>query len=105
MQRAGPRDHNEYEYDPVADNEELGDEERFWNNNYSSEIQSLFRRKHSYPPIQYSDEEDVKESRFLDCEEEEEITEAVAEREDRMEFIKEKKRKLLKQQRKKQNAG
>lgn len=88
---------NEYELDPVADNEELGEEERFWNNNYSSAIQNLFKRKHNYPPMQYSDEEDVKETGFLDWEEEENISEAVARREDREEFLSEKKRKLLKQ--------
>lgn len=71
----------------------------YWNNNYSSAIQSIFKRKRNYPPIQYSDDDgdDVKETGFLDWEMEEQISEEAGSREDRADLISEKKRKLLKQ--------
>lgn len=96
--------YNEYELDPIADGEELGEEENYWNSNYSSAIRDIFKRKHKYAPIQYSDEEDdIKETGFLDWEEEEQRSEAAGEREDRAEFMSEKKRKLAKQKKKMQD--
>lgn len=95
-------EYNEYEYDPIADREELGEEENYWNNNYSSAIQDIFRRKHKYPPMRHNDmhDDDVRETGFLDWEAEEEISEAAGEREDKAEFISEKKRKMAKQKKK-----
>eukprot|EP00026_Physarum_polycephalum_P006039 Phypoly_transcript_06079.p2 GENE.Phypoly_transcript_06079~~Phypoly_transcript_06079.p2 ORF type:complete len:187 (+),score=39.98 Phypoly_transcript_06079:1147-1707(+) len=90
---------NEYEPDPIADTEELGPEEKYWNNNYSSAIQNLFPRKHYSLPNNIN-EDDVLEVGFLDWEEEEAQSELAGMREDKVELLREKKRKLQKQKRK-----
>jgi SPT2 chromatin protein len=91
---------NEYEPDPVADGVELGLAEEYYDHNYSSIIQNMFKRKHRHPTFSdYDDNDEVVESRFLDWEEEEEQSEVAGMREDKEELMREKKRKLLKQKR------